>query len=253
MDADRLRRARRLPLLARILEIADQFLLLGVDRDHRLARAREVAAVALMCSNWALRSGCAVPSRRLLEGLQAVPQRVEHAPHRRRTHAPAVLTNAAVNFARLLHVQRSGDIGSPRVSGSTSISTAAATPGWVSSIPGRPAPLRGSASVTATPAANSRRPFAIVCRASPSPPRRARRRHTRSRSTPRPPTADAHAHLATGPSPRTWRRSSLRDPCRVCTWYRVSQNGTTGSDSQLVGYAAIWRPQRRATCERSRS
>ena len=29
----------------------------------------------------------------------------------------------------------------------------------------------------------------------------------------------------------------------------ASQNGTTGSSSQLVGYAAIWRSQRRATCE----
>jgi RNA-directed DNA polymerase len=34
----------------------------------------------------------------------------------------------------------------------------------------------------------------------------------------------------------------------------ISQNGTTGSDSQLVGYAASWSTaQRRATCEGSRS
>ena len=84
--------------------------------------------------------GVAIGMRRplaaLLEGLQAVPQRVEHAPHRRRTDAPAVRAKAAVNFARLLQVQRRGEIGSPRVSGSTNASNAAATPGCVSPIPG---------------------------------------------------------------------------------------------------------------------
>ena len=39
--------------------------------------------------------------------------------------------NAAVSFARLLHVHRSGDVGSPRVTGCTKASNAAVRPGWI--------------------------------------------------------------------------------------------------------------------------
>jgi hypothetical protein len=59
--------------------------------------------------------------------------------------------NAAANFARLLHVHRNGDIGSPRVSGSTNRSKASVTPGWVCSMSGRPAPGRRIRPVASTP------------------------------------------------------------------------------------------------------
>jgi hypothetical protein len=75
--------------------------------------------------------------------------------------------NGAVSFARLLHVHRSGDIGSPRVTGSTNASKAAFTPGCESPIPGRPVAARRMRMVTSRPCANSRRPFWIVSRARP--------------------------------------------------------------------------------------
>ena len=82
------------------------------------------------------------------------------------TSQPCVV-NAPVSLARLLHVHRNGDIGSPRVSGSTNASNAAVRPGWVSPMLGRPAPARRIRVVGATPAASSRRPVRIVSRASP--------------------------------------------------------------------------------------
>ncbi len=92
---------------------------------------------------------------------------MKQAPHRRGTHQPPLLDSAAASFALLLHVHRSGDIGSPRVSGSTSCSNASFTPGWVFSIPGRPAPARRTRPVTWTPHSISRRPLRTVSRAKP--------------------------------------------------------------------------------------
>ena len=82
------------------------------------------------------------------------------------TRQPAIV-KAAVSFARLLHVHRKGDMGSPRVSGSTNDSKAAFSPGCVRPIPGRPAPARRMRVVASTPSANSRRPVRIVSRARP--------------------------------------------------------------------------------------
>src|SRR5204863_3134448 len=55
--------APRAPGSTRILEVADQFLLLGVDRDRRLPSASAASTVWLRYSNWALRSGWCDPSR----------------------------------------------------------------------------------------------------------------------------------------------------------------------------------------------
>lgn len=87
-------------------------------------RAPQSEAVALMCSNCALRSGCAS-----LPASCAAPAGDSRAcgarAPRRRTHAPALRVTATASFALLVQVQRSGDVGSPRVSGSTNRSTAA--------------------------------------------------------------------------------------------------------------------------------
>jgi hypothetical protein len=56
------------------------------------------------------------------------------------TGKPRVV-NASASFVVDLFVHRNGDSGSPRVTGSTRSSNAAATPGAVTVTGGRPAPL----------------------------------------------------------------------------------------------------------------
>ena len=48
---------RGVPLTARILEVAEEFLLLGIDRNDRLAAALKTRTRALRGSNCAWRSG----------------------------------------------------------------------------------------------------------------------------------------------------------------------------------------------------
>ena len=64
-------------------------------------------------------------------------------------------------------MQQRRDIGSPRVAGSIKITSASVSPGWICSMPGRPAPGRRMRPGLGTPAANSRRPLRIVWRARP--------------------------------------------------------------------------------------
>ncbi len=58
-----------------------------------------------------------------------------------------------------------------------------------------------------------------------------------------------------GPTPVSGVLEGVGEPGRILTSDpRLSHNGTTGSNSQRVGYVASWSTaQRRATCERSRS
>src|SRR4051794_7803902 len=63
MPVDGLGRAFRPVVAAAVLEGANQFLLLGVDRDHRLAGLPEGAGPAFDGANWLSRSGWLVPSR----------------------------------------------------------------------------------------------------------------------------------------------------------------------------------------------
>ena len=74
--------------------------------------------------------------------------------------------NAAASFARLLHVHRKGDVGSPRVSGSTSASRASRQSACHRRF-GRPAPGRRMRPTGGPPRANSRRPLRTVTRAKP--------------------------------------------------------------------------------------
>ena len=91
MDAHLLRHARRLPFSAPIPEVADQFLLLRVDRDDRLVLREET--VRRRIEIFKLR--VAVGVRRALEALprrlQPVAQLVEEPAHRRRADPPPLL------------------------------------------------------------------------------------------------------------------------------------------------------------------
>jgi hypothetical protein len=75
--------------------------------------------------------------------------------------------SAPVSFALLLQVYRKGELGSPRVSGSTNASKARFTPGCDCSIPGRPAPGRRIRCRSMLFAPNSSRPRRIVTRDRP--------------------------------------------------------------------------------------
>jgi hypothetical protein len=63
MDTDRLGITFETQRTAGVFEISDILLLLGIDRDGRLTRRLKLLTSTLMCSNWALRSGCLPPSR----------------------------------------------------------------------------------------------------------------------------------------------------------------------------------------------
>ena len=91
MDEHRFRLARWLPFPPSVLELANQFLLLRVDRNHRLPAPQEPDCRRIDV----LKLGIAVRVRGaltpLLRGLQAVAQLPEEAAHGRRTHTPPAL------------------------------------------------------------------------------------------------------------------------------------------------------------------
>ena len=107
-----------------ILEVADQFFLLVSTEMMGCPALWKACTSALMCSNWALRSGWAVPSRVFRVGLQAVAQ-LFSASWRPVFDGcnwwPWSLSSSA-NLRTLLQVQRKGDSGSPRLNGSTNCS-----------------------------------------------------------------------------------------------------------------------------------
>ena len=74
----------------------------------------------------------------------------------------AGLLERGVNVRVDFEVQRNADIGSPRVTGSTSASNAASSPGSVAVKALRPPPGRRTRPVGAAPDSSSRRPFATV-------------------------------------------------------------------------------------------
>ena len=122
---------------------------------------------ALICSNCALRSGCDAPSRLLRTDCSRFPSSRSNRPTVVELTFQPVLDSAAASFARLLHVQRNGDSGSPRVTGSTSFSSACLMAGWDCSMPGRPAPGWRIRPRSATPDSSSLRPLRIVGRDKP--------------------------------------------------------------------------------------
>ena len=69
------------PLPARVLVVADEFLLLGVDRDHRAPRGQRACDLVLMYRNCASRSGMIGALLRLPVALQAVVQLSQQLRH----------------------------------------------------------------------------------------------------------------------------------------------------------------------------
>src|SRR4051794_40940796 len=123
MHPDLLRVTLRTPVPTGVLEVSDQLFFLSVDRDHRLARRQcgphaLIEMIELRIAVWV-----ALPLARLAVALQAELLLVQQFTNQgvRPTRWP-MAAKACVNCDRLLQVQRSGDIGSPRASGSTSAS-----------------------------------------------------------------------------------------------------------------------------------
>src|SRR5713101_1650583 len=150
-----------------------------------------------MCSNCELRSGCDAPSRVLRTDRRLYPSSCSFTPTLVGLIVKPCSRIAAESFTLLLQVQRSGDSGSPRVTGSTRRSSASRIPGCFSSSDGRPAPGRRIRSPRSSPDSSSLLPARIVIREIPvaddtsdSPPNprlcastAAHRRRARSSST----------------------------------------------------------------------
>lgn len=122
-------------------------------------RRMKAVAVALMCSNCALRSGCAPPSRVFCSACSRKPSRCNSRPIVDALTGQPCAVTAPASFALLFQVHRNGDIGSPRVTGSIKTTRVSVSSGRICSRHGRPAPGRRMRPGIGTPAANSRRPF----------------------------------------------------------------------------------------------
>ena len=177
-----------------------------------------VAAVALICSNCALRSGCAVPSRAFCSACSRKPSPCSSRPTVDALTGQPWTVNAPASFAVLLQVQRNGDIGSPRVAGSIKITSASVSPG-LDLFDARPPGARSTNAPTEwgrpPPTPDARCGSSGAPGPWPTTPRH--RPHTRAPPILRPPTAGARAHRAAGPSPRTWPPALLRESVSRCT------------------------------------
>src|SRR5208337_4797270 len=108
------------PLASGILEVADEFLFLGVDRDHCLAFGQGAADLGVDVGELGIAIWMAVALAGLAVGLKAELLLPQQFAHDRVADAMPRAASSAANRRRLLQVQRNGDIGSPRASGSTS-------------------------------------------------------------------------------------------------------------------------------------
>ena len=157
----------RLVLPAAVLELPDQFLLLGVHRYHRRPGAEVLDDLGGEVAELGVPVGVLAALGDLGVALQAEPQpRSIRATVRSDTGCPAPVS-ASARLRVDLVVHTSGDIGSPRVSGSTSAFSAAVSPGSVSASFLRPPPgARTRADGSATPS-SSRTPRATVSGCTP--------------------------------------------------------------------------------------
>src|SRR6185312_12452117 len=121
-------------------------------------------AVLLMCSNCAFRSGCCVPSTDLLGAWRLYScARSNLATVLSLIRMPYSANISEDSTCVLLHVHRSGDSGSPRVTGSTSFSSAGHTSGCSTSYGLLPVLCRTlTTSSGRAPARTSSRPFLTV-------------------------------------------------------------------------------------------
>src|SRR5215831_16048539 len=146
-------------------------------------RAAWVAiTLALICSNWALRSGCREPSSALRLACRLNPR----VGNSRRTLLALTLwpisCKAAASLSWLFETHNSGRMGSPRVTGSTMRFRSSMSVGSVLDKYRRPPPLRrsrpsggGSASRSFNPRPMVERASPVICETSSRPPRPAAR------------------------------------------------------------------------------
>ena len=110
------------PLGAGILEVADEFLLLGVDADDGRFSAAQCRRSPAMCWNWASRCGCEAPARFLWLTRRAKPiVPSNRATVRGHTSMPSERSSAAI-LAVVRRVHLSPVMGSPAVSAAISAS-----------------------------------------------------------------------------------------------------------------------------------
>src|ERR1700746_783281 len=90
LDPDLFRVSLRAIFAAIVAEIADKFLLLGVDRDHRLPFSQSNANLAIDVGELRIPVGVAVALLGLAVGLQAVTRRIEQFGHQGAAHLVAL-------------------------------------------------------------------------------------------------------------------------------------------------------------------
>src|SRR5437763_9366721 len=118
------------PILAAIVpELADQFLLLGVDRDHWLLLGQSSGHLGVDMGELRIPVRVAVTLLGLAVSLQAVTRRIEQFAHQGAAHLVALLLQRFGQSSHAFAVHRNGDPGSPRVVGSTSASRSATNVG----------------------------------------------------------------------------------------------------------------------------
>ena len=191
-----------------VLEVAEQLLLLRIDGDDGLLRAVVATTFALMCSNWALRSGWCEPSSALRLNWRENRSFANSAPTVSALIGCPISVSAAASFAMLFDTHIKGRMGSPNGAGSTSRLSAGTSPGSASDTDRRPPPARRTRPFASGSPSRSSSPRLIVERASPvifetsaRPPRPALRASTaannrRPRSSSRAPTVSHRSRIA---------------------------------------------------------
>jgi hypothetical protein len=152
-----------------ILEVANQFLLLGIHRNDRLP----VALVGLDLGIDVHELGVPVWMRRafagLAVGLQAVTQVLQQFCHQPMAGLVPWQLSSAASLRTLLQVHRRGDSGSPRLTGSTSCSRSRTRVASLATVRLRPPPaLRICLTLLAAGSPNSCRPMSMARRETPA-------------------------------------------------------------------------------------
>src|ERR1700751_1105101 len=128
MDPDLFRVSLRAIFAAIVAEIADKFLLLGVDRDHRLPFSQSNANLGIDVGELRIPVGVAVALLGLAVGLQAVTRRIEQFGHQGAAHlvalpSPAANASAAATRRRPRSSRKGATVKNRSRMGSTSITT----------------------------------------------------------------------------------------------------------------------------------
>ena len=136
-------------LAASVLERTDQLLLLRVDGNARLSRPQLLLDRRIQVFKLCVTVRMVGALQRLLIRLQAVAHHVEQLSHHAMAGLVALRLELRGQFAHFLSVHRSGDSGSPRLVGSTSLSRSSRNMGSSTTADLRPPPGRRTRPFTA--------------------------------------------------------------------------------------------------------